>query len=754
MIKRLFLLALLISGGCATIDPKTDFILGKVSSSGITDRIKTSFWSTNLQANEEKRGFSFEDEKVYWWGILWQGEGTLTAYWFAPDDTLFRKTKCQSPGSLRFFTFLPIKGEVPFRSPGQWRVEVRNSKEELIDRQKFYIGKSKDLESTAAENTWGDLGYDPSNAEAIMLLDEQHIEVMEEFLTKKTIHRKIKILNELGKRWADVYFPFFDGYEFIQVQFAHTILPNGKIIKTTEGNVVTYGENYPTYTAAKYFVMTMPAVEVGSIIEYEVTLKTNQPIAKGMFFHEFELTQTIPVIKTDLTIELPQTFELQIKNINTDVKAQISSTPQKKTKIYHWKEDHILPMTPEPLMPSYREIGSSIIVSTAKSWEEIADWWRTLTKGKDESDEEIKTVSEELIQGLNSEEEKLKRLDYYLKKNVRYVGLNFGTTVYEPQPARDVFKNKYGDCKDQSVLLLAMLKSLGLKADIALVRTNPLGPLEKEVASVGEFNHAIVSVEIAGNRYFLDPTAKYFAFGTLPYSTEGSDVMIIKEKEVIFDKIPRSDAQKNFITSNFHLNVKPDLNIDGEAEVVWVGEDNGLVRTFLAELKPEEKEKFVSQILTGTYPYAILKNYAFEHEEDFNQNLILKAQFRLDHWLSHAGNLIILKPYGDAASTFPAFLTENRIYPIKKNYLRTTQANILIDLPNELKVHTLPDGFLVENSLIRSSLNLSAGRSSIHQKQMIADLKWQISKDEYNFYRTSWEKISQGHQSQILLEKK
>ena len=108
--------------------------------------------------------------------------------------------------------------------------------------------------------------------------------------------------------------------------------------------------------------------------------------------------------------------------------------------------------------------------------------------------------------------------------NIRYIAVYLNPNDgWVPHDAAEVLKNGYGDCKDHTVLMQALLAARGIVGQAALIQWGnryadlPLGtPLE--------FNHAIVY--LPDYDLYLNPTNPYAPFGSLDRTLSGKRVVI------------------------------------------------------------------------------------------------------------------------------------------------------------------------------------------------------------------------------------
>lgn len=105
-------------------------------------------------------------------------------------------------------------------------------------------------------------------------------------------------------------------------------------------------------------------------------------------------------------------------------------------------------------------------------------------------------VVRRLTRGLTTPAEKANAVLRFVQDDVRYLAILFGESSYRPFPPDQVLRRRFGDCKDKSLLLVALLQQLGIKAEVALVHTAWKGHVRDLLPSPLAFDHAIFHVEL------------------------------------------------------------------------------------------------------------------------------------------------------------------------------------------------------------------------------------------------------------------
>ena len=213
---------------------------------------------------------------------------------------------------------------------------------------------------------------------------------------------------------------------------------------------------------------------------------------------EFGLQESIPVHDSHVVLTLPQGWEYKAQWANGE-----PIEPSKSGEGWEWTLHDLAAIQHEPMRPAtwalslrlglvFFSQGSSI--STAGSWETLGRWYTQLTSDRRNPSAEISQKARELTAGKTDFDAKTRALASFLQSEVRYVAIEIGIGGYQPHSATDIFRARYGDCKDKATLLSTMLHEVGIESDYVLIDTHR-GSVSPTLSSP-HFNHAILGIEL------------------------------------------------------------------------------------------------------------------------------------------------------------------------------------------------------------------------------------------------------------------
>ncbi|MDD5668940.1 MAG: DUF3857 domain-containing protein [Candidatus Omnitrophica bacterium] len=596
-------------------------------------------------------------------------------------------------------------------------------------------------------------------AGALLLLSDEHVTVTPALTEETDLHYVVKILNERGKeRYAEVQIEYDSTYEKVELEFARTIKVDGNVtyVGTRHIRDVSKYLNFPLYSNARVYIISFPEIADGVTIEYKVKIRRNQLVNKKDFFLSYPVQSFDPILKANFSITIPKNKPLHIKTLNekyNTFNASLSPRVEQQAvnTVYSWTFTDIPQIIPESNMPPLVEINPTFLVSTFERWEDIYDWWWPLAQNKIKADSQIQAKVSELTAGAVSDEAKIKALYNFCAQKIRYVAVEYGQAGYEPHQAEDIFKNKYGDCKDQAVLLVTMLKTAGLKAWPLLIATKDYYNLHEDFP-VPLFNHCIAAVQLNNDIIFLDPTAETCPFGDLPPSDQDRNILVITEQGYKIYRTPLFPAAHNLINHEFVISVNSSEGIDAEKSIDTAGIYDQAERYWLLYTTPELVKQEIQERIQDISIGGKLKQYEVKNLQTLDHPIELNYSFAGPEYFIPAGALRILPQLAGVDSSLVA--QETRRYPLYFGVLDKRQTQFTITIPPDYSVEYLPPGIREDNDWLNFSVDYSAERGTIVFKQGMILKKNRVSEEEYPAFKKIIEELAKRVKQRVVLIRK
>ncbi|MCD6086967.1 MAG: DUF3857 and transglutaminase domain-containing protein [Candidatus Hydrothermae bacterium] len=516
------------------------------------------------------------------------------------------------------------------------------------------------------------LTYVPSNypeAKAVILLEEGQSTIEVKTLSVfQRVHRIIKLFDkscfdELG----NVSIGYNRSYESIVSLKAWTIKPDGRVISVND----IYEETVVDLSGVndvKRKVIVFPGLEEGCIIEYDYTIQSKLPGPRGwIFMHVY------PTLLSRFTLIMPEGWAYLYHCKNGTPKERVEEMVSHggiDWAAFIWEMEDIPPLKEEPCSPPLVDIAPSVYFTPASIFGmNVRMGWRDVAKFVEESyldrsfkSHKLESFAHSETMGCGDALSKAKKLYSFVQKNIRYVAISLGLGGWLPTPPEKVMDRRYGDCKDKAVLLVNLLRSEGIEAYPALVRTRDEGLLDETIPSL-QFNHAIVKAVIGGKSYFLDPVYEFLPFGSLMPNCYGVRAFVVGAGERYFEDITVPPAFYNALKVVLVGAVNDDGSLKGKMKMQFSGYQAVLSRSLLSRLSEEERFKNFEALLKSYRPEANISNFELSNLGDLDSSLTLIFDIDIGNYAKVAGEYIFV-PTSPIPSDIPSFSESERKYPV------------------------------------------------------------------------------------------
>ncbi len=250
--------------------------------------------------------------------------------------------------------------------------------------------------------------------------------------------------------------------------------------------------------------MIVPDVRVGDVVDTAFSIVGVNPVLQDSLSFSPRLQWSSPVMETRVEIRIPETRAVTIRAFGRMPKIQDSATDG--VRVLRWVARDLPPWRPEPDSPPWHVGYALVHVADTVSWSAVADLFRDFYDTPERLPETLEIATAGIMAAGPTAAGRAAAGLRFVQGALRYHSVGVGDGGFRPRPVETIWETRYGDCKDASRLLVAVLRRMGIEAVPALVHTRVGPDLEHEPPNATAFDHCIVRVTIDGEAWWLDPT--------------------------------------------------------------------------------------------------------------------------------------------------------------------------------------------------------------------------------------------------------
>ncbi len=400
--------------------------------------------------------------------------------------------------------------------------------------------------------------------------------------------------------------PFYQDKPTIR---ARVIEPGGKVTELDQSLIADSPavETSPSvFSDRRRLEAPLPRLQIGAIVEEEVITRDRVPLLAAGTVNTTRVGGTLPIASAHFEFSAPANRKAKViaRGTPAGLKARHDISNGRETWAY---DGALLTPTPEwePFVPGDVVQNPYIGVSTAASWGAVARDYRKLL------DQRISDGAFALPSHLPRTPtlESVRTIVAWLHQQVRYTGIEFGDASTIPWPPAETVKRGFGDCKDKATLLVAVLRNVGIRADLALLSTGPGIDLDVALPGMGVFDHAIVRAQIAGRDVWIDATEDLEPVGRLPSRDQRRRALIIANDTRDLVMTPASSASETVVRQVRTFA----LAESGAARVTEVSRDGGsyesYLRNWIRDARADDVRKELVTYAESEYGATALESY-------------------------------------------------------------------------------------------------------------------------------------------------
>jgi len=621
---------------------------------------------------------------------------------------------------------------------------------------------------TAAEQKLPDY---PPETNAVVLLDETTYTVAPDGSATEHYRHIVKILRPQGREEGIVAVPFDKDSKILSMH-VWSIGPDGHEYAVKDNEMVEYG--YPGqgnfFVDLKVRAANAPGRDPGGIVAYEYEQRTHAYLTEKTWFFQNDL----PHVNQSFTLELPPGFT------HGTVWAHSKEVPAVDLEHQRWrwemKDTPAIDLDHVPLRPSTWALagrmtvhyaGPTLTAPTEGSWQSIGEWYQSISKDRLAATPEIAAKAKELVGDKTDFYDKTEAIAEFVQKEVRYFVIEMGIGGYQPHYAGDIFRNRYGDCKDKATLLTAMLSTVGIHGALVMV-DHRRGVIDPEAPSiVGD--HMIAAIEIpkgytspklrsivtskTGRQYLIfDPTWDKTAFGQLEHNLQGGYGVLVEGSDSQIIQFPILSPELNTIQRTANFQLQPNGTLKGTVTEKRFGDLSEDRRELYTSGDVKEQTQYLDRVLGQDFTTFTVSDFKVQNAEALNKDLTTSYILAADRFGKSMGPLLMVRPRVLGTDGLHTDQKKRRV-PINLNETMQERDDYTIELPPGYTIDEIPDPVKLDLGFASYESSSSVKDNVLHYTRTYTVREVTLPADKYSDVQKLAGVIAADEQRNAVLKK-
>ncbi|MGB3463653.1 MAG: transglutaminase domain-containing protein, partial [Cyclobacteriaceae bacterium] len=455
-------------------------------------------------------------------------------------------------------------------------------------------------------------------------------------------------------------FVFFDDTEVIS--YSYPELTEGAKIVTRQVTAIR-----DPHMIGQFFFMAYNPTE---FVQYEIVADKGIEVNHGLFNEEGIAIRYEKTENEDQTVTYRYTGK-ELPKIESDFSSPAYS---------------YLSPSAYNTVASYRTSGGEV-KNVLSSLDDLHLWYRTFVASLT-VDEEVRKTAASIVNPDDPDPEKVRKIFYWVQKNVRYIAFEQGMRGFIPHPADYVMEKRYGDCKDMTSILVALLKSQDIDAHFTWIGSRDLPYKYTELPSPVVDNHMIASVELDGQTIFLDATGSYTPLGFPTSMIQGKESLISLGEDYKIVTVPVIPKERNQMIDTAYITIDKGT-VSGKGNSILTGLVKVANAYKLINRTEKQTENYLKRLLSRGSNKFFLEEYQVTNVEDFDQPIRIDYKFNVQDYYKAIGDEIYVNLNLDKSLMNAGF--KDRKIPIENDYLYLYKAVTVMEIPADYEVSYLPE---------------------------------------------------------------
>lgn len=580
---------------------------------------------------------------------------------------------------------------------------------------------------------------------------------------------RIKIFTQEGTKYGHIEIPFSKAYQNVVYITGRTIKPDGTIVRfdgqALETTVVKSGDS-----SLQEKTFTLPDVGPGCIIEYKYQLQ-----GEPGWVHSHEWTVSQPIYTREARFSympdsgymngLHPMVQWYLLPADAAPKQQINGS-------YLMLVHDVQGVVEEPLMPPTKPLEARVEFyyqdadapaatdSSDKYWGHYAKKWDSELEHFIDKKNALNEELSKIVSPGDTDEVKLRKIyarvqqirnlnleDYKMKQENKDENLKPNSNV------EDVLKHGYAYGTGINYLFVGLARAAGYEASEVYIAPRSQDLFMANQNDVGQISDELTWVHAGSKDYYLDPAARFFPFGLLPwYETEAGGIRVDKHGATIVTTSAPDSSEASLIRTG-DIDIKDDGSISGAIQVDYTGQRAGLIRE---ERRQEDEtartkglEDAIKSWLPSSAEFKITKIANWDNNE---LPIHVEGTLTIPSFATSAAQRMLMPVEMFEPTEVNSFAVEKRVNSVYFHFPYEETDDIRFHMPAGYKAATMPPVHNLDLGAVTYQISAVAQNNTVEVKRHLVEKGVIFTNKDYPVLRRFFETVKANDDSQMLLE--
>lgn len=594
----------------------------------------------------------------------------------------------------------------------------------------------------------------------------------------QTVYARIKVLTEKGKEHASIEVLYPSSFFAVDNIKARTIHSDGTIVPL-EGKPedLLYLKKGEVTINRKVF--NLPSVEVGSILEYRYKLRNDGGfiaphwyVQKNLFvhhahyyfspFHDFLKNQGMAsgsflvnsrgqaLDKLYYVFNLPEGAEVKIDgagHYSLDVD-DIPATPSEE-----WMPPLDSTLYDVHFYYSNAHNVKDYWLSESKLWSKDVDHFA-------DHDNTLKGIAAGLVAPTDTDLIKAQKLYTAVQAldNTDFSRVKSSEEMKQlgekqAKRAEETWQQKSGSREDITLLYLALLRAVGIKAYDMKVVDRSNADFNTGYLYFDQLTDDVILANLNGKEMVLDPGEKMCPFGTVSWHHSGAGGIRQADGGPVGATLPLQSYKDNTLNRKVSIKLNEDGSISGKINYFMNGQSALHWRQLAIRKDESEVKKQFDNELRRELPQGVTGHLDhFIGLGDPDSALIAIVKVEGGYATATSKRLLVPAYFFNSAASHPFTSTDKRLAPVDMHYAEEIKDELAIQLPAGFKLEATPQPASASwpaHALLGQQIQ--ADSSSIDIIQLLARAFTLVKPEEYQDLHNFYRQVMAADQQQLTL---